>query len=492
MLRAPATSRERDTWWFFTIASMTSMQISTGALRPTIYASLLTARAANEPHAPAAPTFNTPRKASETLAHTTDSTEPWAGHTRQISERRLADDQWRRTLQNMGALPDSAPLSDRPHPLNDRLHKLTQVWLDVLKNSSFRSGDRVRTEFDSLSESIRRQQADVYRNVVAQMTPLVGPDAAHDSAQETSKLVAIARRVDEIDAWIASREGRRTPSDLLEQRNVMAAALVNHDVYFDEAVPHILPARVQRLRSYDRNGPGQSGYFGAVYTDSLGDKIIVANRGTEMGISGRSGIDWQQNIRQAFGFSSAQYDEAMNMAKSLAREHSPSKLIFTGHSLGGGLASAQTSVVPGANGLTFDTAGLHNRTVARHSAMPASTRVKAYHVNGEALSVVQEAIQGAESLARRTPLLGRAMTWAGRMALPRPVGERIGVPPASRQPSNAGPAAEPYSGDNVAPPAGVRGAIQKHSMAQMIHSLFDQLPKKRLSREDLALPGFTT
>lgn len=467
---------------------MTPMHTLTGALNPALSSSVFTSSAANEPAA--SPPDNAARPVPLADAHVPDTPRQWSDH---VIERRVAADQWRRTLQRLGSHTshDTAPPPDPPLSLNDRLLNLTQVWRDaVRKFPSFTAQEPRRSGCDSASCALARLQAAVYRNVLTQMTPLVGTQVAHDSAQETSMLVAIARRVDEIDAWIEAKGLRNTPADLLEQRNVMTAALVNHDVYFDEAVPHILPSRVQRQRHFDHNGSGQSGYFGAVYSDALGDRLIVANRGTEMGVAGRSGVDWKENIRQALGLETPQYNEAINLAKSLAMEHAPSKLVFTGHSLGGGLASAQASVVPGSKGLTFDTAGLHNRTVARHSATPASTRVKAYHIHGEALSIVQDAMKGAESLALHIPLVRKAVSWLTRMALPRPVGERIGVPLATPAQPRAGrhplpiPDDDPSTASGISGISGIRGAIEKHSMVQMIHSLFDRLPKQRLSRDE--------
>ncbi|WP_170836288.1 Mbeg1-like protein [Pandoraea sp. ISTKB] len=465
------------------------MPISIGALSPMLYPCVFPSLATHEPPSPAT---DAPTDASRTVDDDT------TGHWNELAtERRLAGDEWRRTLQLTGTLPraEATPSPDSPHPLDDRLLTLTRIWRDAVSASEATTATREgpRVEFDSPSKSNCQQQATAYRNVLAQMTPLIGADAAHNSAREMSKLVPIARRVDEIDAWIEKKGLRNTPPDLLEQRNVMAAALVNQDVYFDEAVPHILPGCLHRLRNVDHNGPQQSGYFGAIYTDALGDKVIVANRGTEMGITERSGIDWKQNIRQAFGLSSSQYTEAIHLARSMALHHSPSKLVFTGHSLGGGLASAQTSVVPGSNGLTFDAAGLHNRTVARHCATPASTRVKAYHVNGEALSMAQEALKNAESLATRIPLFGRAMSWVARMTLPHPVGARIGIPLVTSARHEPVRDADNTATDHAPPAIGPLGAIQKHSMVQMTLSLSYRLPRQRLSRDDtLAFRGAAT
>lgn len=508
-----------------TIATTTLMHIPPRALSPTLYLNLFSPTAANKPvHDPTGDTLpdtahidtiDTTGIANVTGTagtvgpigtvepigtvgtvgtvdmldmldvHSRAMPSPWSEHA---CEHRLASDEWRRTLQRVGPRPrpDITPSTGIPRALHSHLRKLKQAWRDTVRHTTGATPAPV-------SSTDGRQQASAYRNVLSQMTPLVGADAAHDAAQKTSKLVHIAQHVDRIDAWIEARGHRDIPADLLEQRNVMAAALINYDVYFDHAVPQILPARVRRLESHDDNGPEQSGHFAAIYSDTLSCKIVVANRGTEMGIAGRAAIDWMQNVRQALGLASSQYTRAIGLARSLAWKYGATNLVFTGHSLGGGLATAQTSVVPGSSGLTFDSAGLHNRTVARHSASPAASRIKAYYVQGEALSLVQATVKSAEHLAMHTPFIGKAMGWASRLMIPRPVGQRIGLPAAS-------PPAAPVACDEPASPIhdaaadttsrtsparGIRGAIGKHAMPEMIHALFDRLPKRKASRDDM-------
>ncbi|VVE61037.1 hypothetical protein PCA31118_00441 [Pandoraea captiosa] len=491
------------------------MHILTGAFSPALSPSTFTTPAANEPvHDPvdSAPIDTTPPE-----THAPAMPEPWPAH---VNERRMAAEQWRRTLQRIDPQPQTGIASgaNRPHALNDLLLALTRAWRDAARSAPsstplgddrFNTGTETFNGADANADAASRadglRQAKAYREVLFQMTPLVGPDAAHDVAEETSKLVPIAQRVDEIDTWIESRGRHRAPAALLEQRNAMAAALMNYDVYFDHVVPQILPSRVRRLENHDDNGPGQSGHFAAVYADAVSNKIIVANRGTEIGIAGRASVDWMQNIRQALGLTSTQYDKAVRLARSLAWTYGAKTLVFTGHSLGGGLATAQTSVVPGSRGLTFDSAGLHNRTVARHSASPASSRITAYYVHGEALSLLQETVKHAERLATHLPLVGKAMGWASRFMIPRPIGRRIGVPAAlppgthevrtdageSSAASHARDVGNASDFDDLKPdlrPArGVLGAIEKHTMPQMIHALFDRLPKRLGSREDIGV-----
>jgi hypothetical protein len=72
--------------------------------------------------------------------------------------------------------------------------------------------------------------------------------------------------------------------------------------------------------------------------------------------------DWVENIGQGLGWRIAQYRWAMQVARAVEFATrgvaGGATLTTTGHSLGGGLASA-ASVVTGATGVTFNAAGLH-------------------------------------------------------------------------------------------------------------------------------------
>lgn len=464
------------------------MHIPTGTFSPTCSPSVFTptprnTRASSEP--PNTSDDNTSLPAFDNEV-THDTPTQWADIAR---ERRMFDAQRRRSLQFVNTL-NRAQIGRPPQPgevtcdlLAERMRALLQAWQEVTREArASRAPLRACIEVDDIDSASRPcgcLESVAYDNVFAQMQPLVGDSAAHRSACQTAKLVTVAQRIDELDTVIQAKGKASLPQSMIEQRNDITAALVNHDVYFDRSVPQILPTRVRRISVHDDNGPTQSGFFGALYQDKLCDRYLAADRGTEMGITGRALVDWTHNVRQAFGLRSKQYEEAISWGKSLACHYPPRQLVFTGHSLGGGLASAQTSVVQDSTAVTFDPAGLHNKTVARHDAVPAWSRVKSYYVEGEMLSVIQEMLRNGINFATRIPLIGNAVSWIARITVPRPIGERIALPVAlPPQPTTTRHRGRHASHDTPAAPStsGIRGAIARHSTLQMVYSLFDGLP----------------
>lgn len=103
-----------------------------------------------------------------------------------------------------------------------------------------------------------------------------------------------------------------------------------------------------------------------------------------------SGEDWMSNLKQGAGAETAYYKRAMTIAR-LANDSQPGAVEFTGHSLGGGLASA-ASAVSGAPATTFNPAGLNAKTVAQYvdeDEMKAAP-VTSYYVDGEVLHAVND------------------------------------------------------------------------------------------------------
>jgi hypothetical protein len=114
--------------------------------------------------------------------------------------------------------------------------------------------------------------------------------------------------------------------------------------------------------------PNVPGFKAMVYQDYITgeDQYVLTFGGTD-DLSFSGGIwdgDWNNNLRQAFGRQAPQFMEAMKIANDLARNPKIPKgnLGVTGHSLGGGLASA-AAVVTGAPADTFNASWLSPETL---------------------------------------------------------------------------------------------------------------------------------
>lgn len=107
---------------------------------------------------------------------------------------------------------------------------------------------------------------------------------------------------------------------------------------------------------------------------------IVSFRGTQ-GLTDMEA--WATNVDQASGRNTFYYTHAQNVAKRIGLTGN-TNVRFVGHSLGGGLASAAAQTL-GATATTFNSAGLHPKTVSE----PKAASIDALHVRGEILTAAQ-------------------------------------------------------------------------------------------------------
>lgn len=189
-------------------------------------------------------------------------------------------------------------------------------------------------------------------------------------------------------------------------------AILSTDVYLDKSY-RVATGDYRRLEggdvvsltkgalTADRLVNGKSGYFSAIYVNEKTGELIYANRGSE------GPGDLTADIEQARGKPTPQYEQAKRNAFDLQK--AGVRVTFTGHSLGGGLATAQ-AVVSGYHALVFNPAGVRAETVKGYNLSRQDNLVTNVSVDGEALSLVQDN-------PRKTSAVVRALGSAARLIL---------------------------------------------------------------------------
>jgi len=142
-------------------------------------------------------------------------------------------------------------------------------------------------------------------------------------------------------------------------------AYIASDVYKTDSTGSVGPGGWSRLSDQDLLAHGidpqslhsdATGFQAGIYTDSHGE-YVLAFAGTDF----KSIADWRANVGQGLGLQTAQYRQAEVVAQD-AREAFGNNLAITGHSLGGGLASA-AALATGTPAVTFNPAGLSDQTL---------------------------------------------------------------------------------------------------------------------------------
>ena len=130
-----------------------------------------------------------------------------------------------------------------------------------------------------------------------------------------------------------------------------------------------------------------SGYYGKVFT--RGNEIAICYAGTD------DIPDIGADIYQGLVGGGAEYELAIEQARVVINDpaNQGKQIVFVGHSLGGGLATAASAVFQ-RPGVTFNGAGAHPWTVSAYGGNLDNINqlVESYRVQGEFLSTIQDSL----------------------------------------------------------------------------------------------------
>ncbi|WP_428034724.1 hypothetical protein [Amphritea sp.] len=149
----------------------------------------------------------------------------------------------------------------------------------------------------------------------------------------------------------------------------------------------------------------KDGYFAELYKTDPSvygeERYVLAYRGTQ------GATDWETNAKQGFGEETEHYDNAIKLAIK-SKKILGDKLELTGHSLGGGMATA-AGIVSGAKTYAYNPAGVHPATLERKGDFSRSGAFNT--VNGKPL-VDNVVVPGELLTALQNPTVQRT-TLAG-------------------------------------------------------------------------------
>lgn len=144
-----------------------------------------------------------------------------------------------------------------------------------------------------------------------------------------------------------------------------------------------------KAKLYEKDGKY---IFSTAGTDPLSGKDWATNFGQQL-----SGNKWTNKFAQFVGWNTDQYDQSVSKAKEYAEKYK-NNLVFVGHSLGGGLASANSRAT-GCSAITFNAAALSSK----YNTGFMESKIVAYISDGDILDYTNEVIlrQKAEGVIIR-------------------------------------------------------------------------------------------
>ena len=149
----------------------------------------------------------------------------------------------------------------------------------------------------------------------------------------------------------------------------------------------ISATQIDGVQYHDAN----TGFKSNLYERRLEDgnyEYAYVTAGTDMEGDITDYLDWENNFKQILYGNSKQYTQSAKNAEFIDRKLGDKEVTYIGHSLGGGMASAN-ALKTGRYGITFNAAGLSVHTRKNLGLTGLTTKIDAYIIKGELLHTIQ-------------------------------------------------------------------------------------------------------
>ncbi len=153
------------------------------------------------------------------------------------------------------------------------------------------------------------------------------------------------------------------------------------------------------------------GFNAVLFYDPGRDRYTLAFRGTD-----KDGDDWETNVAQGKGERARQYDLAYQLAKDVVRNLRGKNVNFTGHSLGGGLATL-AALATNREATIFNSAALHPNNAIRYGVQPQYENA---NTNIDHLSTMSDPLTNAQDFAARWSIYGTQVVPGQNTEIPDP------------------------------------------------------------------------
>jgi hypothetical protein len=221
-------------------------------------------------------------------------------------------------------------------------------------------------------------------------------------------------------------------------------ALIAESVYklgdlADVGIPAASPKQIQKVfGNSDVLFHDDNGFHAKLYCDIRSDQFILGFGGTTFDNIN----DWSTNFSQFFGQQAVQYEQGIELVNKI-RGDFIDKVIVTGHSLGGGIATV-AAVTRKLRGFVFNPPAIHTNISEKLDCLnltSAENRIKRFVVTGEILDLVNKTVSiqhrqigtkiqlhGSGEIPIFSGFIGRQLT---KMLIPNPItilAGTVGIP----------------------------------------------------------------